>query len=131
MKTIREIALYKRYILRNSNAHEDETIEFAESVLAEYLAQQEPVAWMYESDGVVHDDLYPPLVLFNRLPECARIEPSNETPLFIAPPVPAGMQLVQQLYKYWMEDANHAELIDFRNQVEAMFVAAKESNHAE
>jgi len=69
---------------------------------------QEPVAWMYEHDGMVHDAHNPPIVMFNRWSTPVG-EPYTETPLYTAlaqpaasgEPVPlAGMSEINRTIAY-------------------------------
>lgn len=58
------------------------------TALRDRLAQPdpEPVAWMYEHDGVVHDDANPPIVTTQKWLASA-VDQWTETPLYTAPQV--------------------------------------------
>lgn len=50
--------------------------------------QGEPVAWMYEHDGLVHNEQFKPLFYVNR--QVGVQEPWNETPLYAHQPAPVA-----------------------------------------
>jgi len=77
MKTIREIAMEEIANQGKPRSY----VEFAESVLAAYLAQQEPVAEFIESPAGDYWTI-----------DASKAKPGAK--LYLAPPVPAGMQLV-------------------------------------
>jgi len=57
--------------------------------------EQEPVAWMYEHDGMVHDASNPPIVAFNRWKTPVG-EPYTETPLYTHPPRREWVSLTEE-----------------------------------
>ena len=52
--------------------------------------QGEPVAWMYEHDGLVHNEQFKPLFYVNR--QAGVQEPWNETPLYAEQPAPVAVE---------------------------------------
>jgi len=95
MKTIREIAMEMREVFEIHGSDKD-IEEFAESVLAKYLEQQEPVAYLAEYIGKG------PRAVGERIARTEAECPKDAYPdtwkfigyLFLAPPIPAGMQFV-------------------------------------
>lgn len=56
--------------------------------------QGEPVAWMYEHDGLVHNEQFKPLFYVNR--QVGVQEPWSETPLYAEQPAPQGEPVARQ-----------------------------------
>lgn len=56
--------------------------------------QGEPVAWMYEHDGLVHNEQFKPLFYVNR--QVGVQEPWSETPLYAEQPAPVAVVLPQR-----------------------------------
>jgi hypothetical protein len=59
-------------------------IDIVMGVKKQTAQSQEPVAWMYEYDGMVHNEFNPPV--FSSKRKSAFPEPWSETPLYLAPP---------------------------------------------
>lgn len=81
MKTIREMAqeCAKEFDPEYNGAEiDDESVRFFERFIEKYLSQQEPVAWMIKRKSGAYG-------------ECGSDHPFK-VPVFLAPPIPAGMK---------------------------------------
>ena len=79
---------------------------------------QEPVAWMYEHDGMVHDADNPPFFTLNRWATPVN-EPYTETPLYTAPTQrkPLNDLAIADIYTKW-DATPGVSMADFARAIE-------------
>lgn len=119
MKTIREIAHEVAEELKYEQPCELQ-IKALELTISKYLAQQEPVAWLDVSKMTPNGMVY----------ATGFKSKDTQSSVFLAPPIPAGMQLVPVEPTDAMLHAMQSSGWMVGNY-KSMLAAAKESSHAE